>query len=190
MRGPPRVRTPSPRRSGLRQPPELERLVDRPRHDAPPVRRDGNAKDLRRRHIITKVQWTPQRTVAECPSSVATHLPVSMSHTLSVLSSDPDTTRRPSGEMATLRTYDEDTSSQSTVDAATHDVRVPFQRRHAFAGRQVPDLERLVVCPRNDAPPARKQCNAPRSTSAPFSSSSSAASTWPSKHAACSGVLP
>ena len=92
-------------------PPELERLVARRRHDAPPVRKHGNAKDLRRRHIITKVQRTPQRTQFECPFSVATHLPVATSHTLSVLSSDPDTTRRPSGETATHLTYNEDTSS-------------------------------------------------------------------------------
>jgi len=29
----------------------------RPRHDAPPVRKHGNAHDLRRRHVTTKVQW-------------------------------------------------------------------------------------------------------------------------------------
>ena len=100
------------RRSGLRQPPHLERLVGRRRHDAPPVRGDGDAIDLRRRHIITKAQWTPQRTWPECPFSVATQLPVSMSHTLSVSSHDPDTTRRPSGNTATPQTYDEARSSQ------------------------------------------------------------------------------
>ena len=82
------------------------------RHDAPPVRKHGNAHDLRRRHIITKVQWTPQCTQLECPCSVATHSPVATSHTLSVLSSDADTTRRPSGNTATHLTYDEATSSQ------------------------------------------------------------------------------
>ena len=92
--------------------PDLERLVARPRCDAPPVRKQGNAPDLRRRHIITKVQWAPQRTEPECPSSVATHLPVATSHTLSVLSFDADTTRRPSGNTATLKTYDEARSSQ------------------------------------------------------------------------------
>ena len=92
--------------------PELERVVLRARDDAPPVRGDSNTKDLRRRQIITKVQWTPQRTCDEWPFSVATHLPVATSHTLSVLSCDPDTTRRPSGVMATQLTYDEDTSSQ------------------------------------------------------------------------------
>ena len=43
----------------------------------------------------------------ECPSSVARHSPVATSHTLSVLSYDADTTRRPSGNIATLVTYDE-----------------------------------------------------------------------------------
>ena len=63
--------------------PQLERPVVRRGHDAPPVRGDSNAADLRRSQIITKVQW----------------------------------------------------------DAATHAARVPFQRRHAFAGRHVPHLE-------------------------------------------------
>ena len=92
--------------------PHLERLVGRPRHDAPPVWKHGNAPDLRRRQIITKVQWTPQRTQLECPRSVATHSPVPMSQTLSVLSSDPETMRRPSGEMATQLTYNAHTSTQ------------------------------------------------------------------------------
>ena len=92
--------------------PDLERVVARPRHDAPPVRKHRNAPDLRRSQIITKVQWTPHRTSSECPSSVATHLPVATSQTLSVLSHDPDTTRRPPGNTATPRTYDGATSSQ------------------------------------------------------------------------------
>ena len=108
------LRVPFQRRHAFagRHVPELERLVVRRRHDAPPVRKHGNAADLRRRHIITKVQWTPQRTSPECPSSVATHLPVATSHTLSVLSCDADTTRRPSGNTATPKTYDEARSSQ------------------------------------------------------------------------------
>ena len=92
--------------------PELERLVARRRHDAPPVRKYGNAIDLRRSQIITKVQRTPQRTPPECPSSVATHLPVATFHTLSVLSPDAETTRRPSGNTATPWTYNENRSSQ------------------------------------------------------------------------------
>ena len=92
--------------------PHLERLVRRPRHDALKVWMHRNAPDLRRRHIITKVQWTPQRTHSECPSSVATHSPVATSHTLSVVSYDADTTRRPSGNTATQLTYDEARSPQ------------------------------------------------------------------------------
>ena len=98
--------------SAGRHVPDLERLVLRRRHDAPPVRKHCNARDLRRREIITKVQRTPQRTASECPSSVAMHLPVATSHTLSVPSCDADTTRRPSGETATPLAYNEDTSSQ------------------------------------------------------------------------------
>jgi hypothetical protein len=82
------------------------------RNDAPPVRKHGNALDLQRSQIITKVQWTPQRTQCECPFSVATHLPVATSQTLSVVSSDPETTRRPSGDMATQLTYNEHTSTR------------------------------------------------------------------------------
>jgi len=95
--------------------PHLERLVARRRHDAPPVRKHRNALDLQRRHITTTVLQNADaasRTASECPSSVATHLPVATSQTLSVSSLDADTTRRPSGNTATLKTYDEDTSSQ------------------------------------------------------------------------------
>ena len=48
---------------------------------------------------------------------------------------------------------------KSTVDAATHPTRVPFQRRHALAGRHVPHLELIVPAPRNDAPPVRRYGN-------------------------------
>ena len=140
---------------------QLERLVVRRGHDAPPVRRDGNAIDLRRSQIITIVQRTQQRTSLECPCSVATHLPVATSHTLSVLSHDADTTRRPSGNTATHLTYDEARSSQKySGRRATHPIRVSFQRRHAFARLDVPDLERVVLRARNDAPPVRKHGNA------------------------------
>ena len=108
------LRVPFQRRhaSTGRHVPHLERVVARPRNDAPPVRKHRNAPDLRRRHIITKVQWTPQRTMSECPSSVARHSPVATSQTLSVLSYDADTTRRPSGNTATHWTYGEARSSQ------------------------------------------------------------------------------
>ena len=200
--------------------PSLSVLSSDPDTTRRPVREMATPIDLRRSQIITKAQWTPQRTLPECPSSVATHSPVATSHTLSVLSHEPDTTRRPSGEIATPRTYDEGTSSQkysgrrnaqnfecpssvathlpvatsqtlsvtsksqtrraarpgtrqrhSTYDEArssqkysgrrnARSLRVPFQRRHAFAGRHVPDLERVVVRPRHDAPPVRKHGNA------------------------------
>ena len=108
------VRVPFQRRhaSAGRHVPDLERLVHRRRHEAPPVRKRSNAMDLRQSHIITKVQWTPQRTLEMCPSSVARHLPVVTSQTLSVLSSDADTTRSRCGCTATLVTCNGDTSSQ------------------------------------------------------------------------------
>ena len=141
--------------------PHLERVVVRPGHDAPPVRKHCNAADLRRSQIITQVQWTPQRTFDECPFSVATHSPVATSHTLSVLSPDADTTRRPSGDTATPKTHDGDRSSQKySGRRATHGLRVPFQRRHAFAGRHVPHLERVVFRRRHNAPPIRRYGNA------------------------------
>ena len=117
------VRVPSQRRHAFagRHVPDLERLVVRPRHDAPPVRKHGNAIDLRRSQIITKVQWTPQRRPFQRRHAFAGR----HSHTLSVLSFDPDTTRRPSGNTATPRTYDEAHHHKSTANAppvsvATH----------------------------------------------------------------------
>ena len=102
----------SPNTFACQKLPHFERPVAASRHNAQPVRKHYNVIDLRRRHIITKVQWTPQRTLHECPSSVATHSPVATSQTLSVLSPDPDMMRRPSGDMATQLTYNEDSSSQ------------------------------------------------------------------------------
>ena len=47
--------------------------------------------------------------------------------------------------MATTLTYDADTSAQKySGRRATHGLRVPFQRRHAFAGRHVPTPWLLV----------------------------------------------
>ena len=103
---------PRDKSSGLH--PHLERVVARPRNDAPPVRKHRNAPDLQQRQITKVVHKADaaRRTQFECPSSVATHVPVATSHTLSVLSYDADTTRRPSGNTATLRTYNEDTSQK------------------------------------------------------------------------------
>jgi len=123
----PGIRVPFQRRhafAGL-DVPHLERAVVRTRHDAPPVQRYGNAKDLQRRHVITKVQRTPQRTSSECPFSVATHLPVSMFHTLS--SRDPETMCCPSGNTSMQPTYNEDTSSQKySGRRGTHAIQVPI----------------------------------------------------------------
>ena len=112
------IRVPFQRRHTLarRHVPHLERPVVRPRNNAPPVRRYGNALDLLRSQIITKAQRTPQRTSSECPSSVATHSPVTTSHTLITpgfrKAPSQETTRRPSGDMATQLTYNEETSSR------------------------------------------------------------------------------
>ena len=60
------MQVPSQRRHALagRHVPHLEHSwrIIRPitRNDAPPVRKHGNAQDLQRSQIITKVQWTPQ----------------------------------------------------------------------------------------------------------------------------------
>ena len=141
------------------------------RHDAPPVRRDGNTISLQRRHIITKVPQkadAARRTWSECPTSVATHLPVSTSHTLStpdpqISGPSQETTRRPSGNTATPLTYDEDTSSQRySGRCAPHQIRALLQRRHAFAGRHIPNLDHSKTgdpTPRHDAPPVRKHGN-------------------------------
>ena len=107
----------SPRIAG-RHVPDLERLS----HDADTTRRpSGNTATInsRRSQIITKVQRTPQRTLEECPFSVA-RTRRSPSHTLSVLSHDPDTTRaRPETRQRHGPTTKPD-HHQSTADAATH----------------------------------------------------------------------
>ena len=84
--------------------PDLDRLVVRPGDDAPAVGEDGDSPDLKARKITRERTRTPRHTVLECPASVATHSPVAASHTLTVSSLDPETTRRPSGKTATLRT--------------------------------------------------------------------------------------
>ena len=106
-------------------------------------------------------RWTSRRTLCKCPVSVATHFPVATSHTLRVLSFDPETTRRPSGNTATHSIYIKDTSPKKKGGhCAPHFSRVPFQRRHAFTGRYIPQLETLVERRRNDVPPVWKDRNA------------------------------
>jgi hypothetical protein len=84
--------------------PHLDRLVVRPGDDAPAVGEDGDAEDLKARKITRERTRTPRHTLPECPASVATHSPVAASHTLTVLSFDPETTRLPSGKTATPKT--------------------------------------------------------------------------------------
>ena len=52
----------SPNTFACQKLPHFERPVAASRHNAQPVRKHYNVIDLRRRHIITKAQWTPQRT--------------------------------------------------------------------------------------------------------------------------------
>ena len=112
----------SPRTAG-RHVPDLERVVARRRNDAPPVRKHGNALDLRRSQIITKVQWTPQRTLSECPSSVATHSPVATSPDLERLVArrrhDAPPVRKHGNALGPASKPDH---HKSTADAATHVV--------------------------------------------------------------------
>ena len=66
-----------------------------------------------------------RRNALRVPSSDATHVPVATSHTLSVnLRHDAPPVRKHGNQL----TYDEHTSSQKYSGAATHVVRVPFQR--------------------------------------------------------------
>ena len=52
----------------------------RPRHDARARPETRQRPDLRRRRIITKVQWTQQRTQPECPSTLAQSLWIGQVH--------------------------------------------------------------------------------------------------------------
>ena len=83
--------------------PDLDLAVARPGDDAPAVGEDGDTEDLKDRKIThaRNTEKTPRHTPLECPASVATHSPVAASQTLTVLSNDPETTRRPSGKTAT-----------------------------------------------------------------------------------------
>ena len=89
--------------------PHFDHFVLRPGDDAPAVGEDGDAAHLNQEEITTlhagnRNKKTPHHTKRECPASVATHSPVATSHTLTVLSLAPETTRRPSGKTATLIT--------------------------------------------------------------------------------------
>ena len=84
--------------------PNLERVVPRPGHDAV-VRQGGDTPDLRPSRRRRAIGSTGRRRRAEsvCPRSVRTSRPLDTSHTLSVRSPDPETTR-PSGRAATHQT--------------------------------------------------------------------------------------
>ena len=86
-----------------RRVPDLERVVARSGHDVA-IRQRGDAIDLRRRGVDKRSTCgsTGRRRCAlsVCPLSVWRQSPVDTSHTLSVRSRDPDTTRS-SGRMAT-----------------------------------------------------------------------------------------
>ena len=81
--------------------------------------------------------------------------PSTSSHTLSVLSPDPDTTRQ-FGRAAThvtcaRRGVDERSTLWFDWTPAPRPVRVPGQRPEALTARDVPHLERFVARPGHDA---------------------------------------
>ena len=102
-----------------RRVPDLHRLVPASRDDPPAVRAERHARN---------------RSV--CPLSVRVSWPVAASQTFTVLSSLPETIRRPSGLKATLLTR----------------FRVSLEREGFLARRRVPDLHRAVLaCRRRSA---------------------------------------
>ena len=79
-----------------------------------------------------------------CPLSVSVSWPVAASQTFTVLSSLPETIRRPSGLKATLVTA----------------TGVPLEREGFLARRRVPDLHRLVLAAADDPPAVRAEGHA------------------------------
>ena len=98
--------------------PQLERLVVAAREHARAV---GRERD--------------RGTPPECPSKVRISCPLAASHSLSVLSSLPESTRVPSGENATDLTP----------------TGVPLEGADQLPARRVPQLERLVAAAREHA---------------------------------------
>ena len=95
-----------------------------------------------------------RRTESMCPRSVWRHRSLDASHTLSVLSPDPDT-MLPFKRTATLRTCARrgvDEQSTRCVDwtPAPRRARVPGQRPEAPTARRVPHLEFVVARPGHD----------------------------------------
>ena len=126
------------------------------------------------------VRTAPLYTLARgCPFSVAMHSPVVTSQILTVLSSDAETTRRPSRKISTLKTCDNDMSSTNRscgepqeVNTVSHRgsntdrnnchsmvLLVPFQSPNTFACQKLPHFERPVAASRHNAQPVRKHCN-------------------------------
>ena len=71
-------------------------------------------------------------TPSECPVKVRSSFPLARSQSFSVLSRLPESAVRPSGAMATLR----------------HPLGVPGEGAQLFSAGQVPELQRLVLAPR------------------------------------------
>ena len=143
------------------------RPVGRPRHDAPPVQQHGNAIDLQRRRIrkALPIVDAARRTLFEWPFSVNTHLPVATSHTLSVLSHDPDTTCCPSGNNATHSTYNEDTSSQKVLQKSDAARRTQLRTSSVATHSPVSTSHTLSVL---SCPPADTTRRPPENTATPW----------------------
>ena len=154
------VRVPGQRLETLtaRHVPHHERVVVRPGHDVA-VRQGGDALDLRpsrrRRAIDALFDRTPAPRVKRVPGQrpealAARHVPdlergvVRPGHDAAVRQDDDAIDLRPS-----LRRRAIDARFDWTP--APHIARVPAQRLEALAAQRVPDLERAVARPRNDA---------------------------------------
>ena len=77
-------------------------------------------------------QWRRCSPPSECPVKMRSSFPLARSQSFSVLSSLPESAVRPSGAMATL----------------AHSVGVPGEGAQLLSAGQVPELQRLVLTPR------------------------------------------
>ncbi len=135
--------------------PHLDRLVVRPRDDAPAVGEDGDAPNLNpgRSHTKRKaedaaphgIRMPVQRRDALARGRVP-HL-----DRLVVRPGDDAPAVGEDSDAADLKTEDH-TRKKTREDAAPHVTRMPFQRRDALARGRVPHLDRLVRRPGDDAP--------------------------------------
>ena len=124
----------------------------RPRHDAPPVRKHGNATDPRRSQISTKAQWTPQRT-RPMPFQRPTHSPLDVPH-LERLVARRRHDALPVRKHGNALTYDEDRSSQNYSGRRTHEsecpssvaTHSPVATSHTLSVRR-PTQTRRAACP-------------------------------------------